>query len=781
MKALNIHKYWFLLGTCCLILGFSNCSNTKYLQESEVLYMNAYVKVHTSKKIKNKSDLEADLKQLSTPKPNRRILSTFAPRLWMYNKTKKAEKKIGLWLQESYAEEPVLFDETDVETSKEKMKNYLFKNGYFVNRVEAEPTILNKRAEVNYDVYLNHQYLFGEINYPKTNRAIDQVVNFYMKESLLKPNEPFSLNTLNEERERLTNATKNSGYFRFAKEYIIFEFDSTKNDFKVDVTLKINDVDSVSQHKKSFIRNLTVYADYNPAVGARQADLDSVKIGSIQYFYQQDIVKHSSLKEAILFRKGQIFKTETYNKTLNQLINLGIFKFVNIQINPYQVENYDSLDAIIFLTTKDKIEFEADLEVNSKINAEEAGTERNVYNLGSAVALSHNNLNAFKGAERFVISLLGGVEFEPINRSNDASLINAFEFSLQSSLTIPRFWLPFRNSFDLTNLNPKTVFGGGGSYLSTDFYDNISFSVNYGYQWSNTLKHQHRLNPISISYFNYFNESDEFEEQLERNLALSRSFDRLLLFGTKYNYVYNSILEQDNKHFYYFKGGIELIGNLLNSFIEADAEGDKKLFGVKTAQFVKFDTEAKYYRIFSKKHLLATRFTAGMGIPFGNSKVLPNSRQYYVGGTNSLRAFRIRTVGAGLDYVMDSDNNTFANQTGEIKLEANAEYRFDMAKYLEGAFFLDIGNVWNIGDRGDPENNIDQNFKFNRFLTDFAVGTGAGLRLDFSYFIIRGDLGIPLRKQWDRNDGFKWISKDRFVSPPLPERFVFNLAIGYPF
>jgi len=340
-----------------------------------------------------------------------------------------------------------------------------------------------------------------------------------------------------------------------------------------------------------------------------------------------------------------------------------------------------------------------------------------------------------------VVSLLGGLEFQSLTFNRD-SLINAFEFSTQSSLIIPRFWLPFRNNFDLTRLTPKTVFGLSAGYFNTSFYENINFN----------------------------------------NEALARSFDPLLLFGTEYSYIYNSILEQNKKNYLYLKGDIELIGNLLNSFIKANAEGDKTLFGVKTAQFVKFDAEARYYRIFSKKHLLATRATAGIGIPFGNSTVLPNSRQYYVGGTNSLRAFKIRTVGPGSDYIENDSGNTFANQTGEIKLEANAEYRFDIAKYLEGALFLDIGNIWNIGDQDNPENQPDQNFKFNRFLNDIAVGTGVGLRLDFSYFVIRADMGVPLRKQWDLNDGFKWITVDRFKIPKdNSERYVLNLAIGYPF
>jgi len=792
LKALNIHKYWFLLVVLSFLLVFSNCSNTKYLKDKEVLYKGAYVKVQSPKKttkkttIKNKSDIEADLKQLSIPKPNRRVFNTLAPRLWVYNKTTKAKKRMGKWLHESYGEAPVLFDETDVETSIEKMKNYLFRNGYFVNRIEAKPLFENQRVEVDYKVYINHQYTFGSINYPKTNRGIDQVVNFYNKESVLKTGEPFSLNKLNKERERITDAARNSGYFRFAKDYIFFEFDSTKNNYQVDVTLKINDADSITQHKRSFIRNVTIYSDYNPAVSNDQTNLDSLKLGSIQYFFKKDVLKHATLKNAVLFKKGQIFRTNDYNTTINKLINLGIYKFVNIQISPYQIENYDSLDATIFLTAKDKIEFEADLEVNSKINPEEAGLE---YNLGSAIALSHNNLNTFRGAERFIFSVLGGVEFEPINKTDSSNLINAFELSAQGSLIIPRFWLPFRNTFNLDRLVPKTIFGASGSYLNTDFYKNISFNINYGYQWSNTLKRQHRLNPITVSYFNYFDGNDVFREQLEDNLALRRSFEPLLLFGTEYTYIYNSIFDQNNKHYYYFKGKMELIGNLLNSFIQADStivEQDtiveKKLFNVKTAQFVKFDAEAKYYRIFSKKHLLATRFTAGIGIPFGNSKVLPNSRQYYVGGTNSLRAFKIRTVGPGLDYIDDSSGNTFANQTGEIKLEANVEYRFDIAKYLEGALFIDMGNVWNIGNRDDPANNLDQNFMFKRFLKDIAVGTGLGLRLDFSYFIIRGDLGIPLRKQWDLNDGFKWINRDRFALPTeLSDKFVFNIAIGYPF
>lgn len=775
-----------------LLIGFlfGACSNTKYLQNEETLYLGAYVKINSDKKIKNKGDLENELKLLATPKPNRRFFNQLAFRLWVYNKTKNAEKGLKKWLKESYAEPPVLFNPSDTTTSIAKMKNHLFKNGYFVNKVEAFTDINKQRAEVQYDAYVNHRYRFGTVKYPKNKRGINRVVNFYNKEGLLKTDAPFSINLLNEERVRITKDARNNGYFRFAKDYIVFEFDSTKNDYKVDVTIKINNVDSITRHRRSYIRRVNIYSDYNPNSTKNVSGLDSVQLGFKKYVYKNDVVKHAALNRSVLFKKGRVFKMDEYNGTINKLINLGIYKFVNVKISPYKTENYDSLDATIFLTTKDKIEFEADLEVNTKF--EGAGFEIAESNLGSAVSLSHNNLNTFKGAERFVISLLAGAEFnlgkrETIVENMDTTLagrIGAFEFSAQSSLLIPRFWLPFRNEYDFSNLIPKTVFGLGASYFDTNLYNTIGLNASYGYQWSSTLSKQHRLDPVSINYFQLLNFSDEFEEEQMESITLRSSFEDQLLFGSKYTYVYNSILKEENKNYYYFKGSGELIGNLLNSFIKDTVNTvndtvNKKLFGVRTAQFVKFDAEGKYYRIFSKNHLLATRIIGGIGIPYGNSEVLPYSRQYYAGGTNGIRAFEARTLGPGI-APLDTALNNFVNQTGELKLEASAEYRFDLAKYLEGALFVDLGNVWQIGNKESPHNNIKENFKFNRFLKDIAVGTGIGLRLDFSYFIIRGDVAIPLRKQWDGTSGFKWINTNRYKLEGT-ENFVINIAIGYPF
>jgi len=348
-----------------------------------MLYTGAYVSVQSPKKVKDKNELETALQGLTTPKSNRRFFNSLAIRLWVYNKTKDAKKRFGKWLQKSYAEEPALFDESDVEVSIERMKNYLFKNGYFINEVEAFPDINKQRAEVNYEVSLNYQYTFGDIIYPSSKRGIDRVVNFYKTKSLMKDGEPFSIDVLNKERERITADARNNGYFRFAKDYIYFEFDSTKNNYQVDVTLKINDVDSISQHRKSYIRKIKIYADNTQKIIGENG-VDSILLDNIQYYFKNDVVSHNTLKRAILFKKGQTYKTDIYNATINQLINLGIYKFVNIQIDPYQPKNFDSLDATIYLTTKNKIEFEADLEVNSRINAEERVTLQNT-NLGTVI------------------------------------------------------------------------------------------------------------------------------------------------------------------------------------------------------------------------------------------------------------------------------------------------------------------------------------------------------------------------------------------------------------
>lgn len=768
------------------MLLHSACSNTKYLQNDELLYKKTNVAVQSSlpqNKIKNKSDLANELKQLAIPKPNKRFFNKFAIRLWAYNKSINATKGLKKWINESYGEPPVLFEDESIDITTERMKNYLFQNGYFTNNISHTKDISNKKINIDYTVELNRQHHFGTITFPKNNKGIYNAINFYRGESVLKENAPFSTTRLDEERERIANDAKNSGYYRFNKELIQFELDTNGVKNKVAVELKLKALNDTSLLKKSYLKTIQIYSDttvFNNNIGCEFQQPDTTKLNYKQlgkqkyYIFKEDVISESVLRKAILFKPNLPYSAKDYNSTINNLINLGIYKFVDIQLNPCQKDNYDSLNVLILLTTRKKIEFEADVEVNSRTDASDPLF--GFGNLGTAVSVSHSNLNTFGGAERFNVGIFGGIEFQPF--AGKDSLINAFELSTQANLLIPRFIVPFEVSPNLGRISPKTSLGIGAQYLNrTRYFESINFNASFGYQWQIRQTIQQRFNLLNINFFRLLSEEPEFTATLATNSLLRNSFTNQLLFGTQYTFVYNSLLDANQGKYTYLKTQVEIVGNLINSFLTLNENNEKALLGVKTAQFAKFDVEGKYYRIFSKKHLIANRASIGVGVPFGNSTALPYSKQYFIGGANSLRAFQIRSLGPG-SFLQD-ETQLFPDQTGEFKIELNTEYRFDMAKYLEGAFFIDAGNMWTLNLKRE-EDNAAKYFEFKDLYKELAIGAGAGLRLDFSYFIIRADVAIPLRRQWE-NSNFEWINGNRFSALNNGERFVFNLAIGYPF
>jgi len=762
---IRINSYYFFLVTTQVVLLFSACSNTKYLQNNELLYESTNVVVESSSaqnKIKNKSDLVTDLKQLAVPKPNKQFLNQFAIRLWAYNKSINATKGLKKWVNESYGEPPVLFEDENIDLTIKRMKNYLFQNGYFISNISHTKDIYNKKINIDYTVQLNRQYQFGTITFPKKNKGIYNVINFYKTESVLKEGAPFSTTQLDEERERLVNDAKNAGYYRFNKELIQFELDTISIKNKVAVKLKLKAVNDEALLKKSYIKTIQIYSDttiFNKNIGCefQLPDTTTLKYKRLgkqkHYIFKEDIIGTNVLKKAILFKPGLAYSAKDYNSTINNLINLGIYKFVDIQLNPCESNNYESLNVTILLTTRNKIEFEADLEINSKTDA--AGSLFGASNLGTALSVSHNNLNTFGGAERFKAGIFGGVEFQPL--AGRDSLINAFELSTQFNLLIPRFIVPFEVSSNLGRLSPKTSLGIGALYLNrTQYFESINFNANFGYQWQIRQTIQHQLNLLNINFFRLIDEKDDFTTSLLNNTLLRNSFANQLLLGTQYTFIYNSLFDENQREYTYLKTQVEVVGNLVNSFLtpkDSDTSTVKKLLKVQTAQFVKIDVEGKYYRIFSKKHLLANRANLGLGVPYGNSTTLPYSKQYFIGGSNSLRAFRIRSLGPG--SFVRTDTLQFPDQTGEFKIELNTEYRFDIAKYLEAAFFVDAGNIWNLNLKRD-EDVAEKYFELKDIYKELAVGAGAGLRLDFSYFIIRADIAMPLRRQWGNND-FKWM------------------------
>jgi len=398
--------------------------------------------------------------------------------------------------------------------------------------------------------------------------------------------------------------------------------------------------------------------------------------------------------------------------------------------------------------------------------------------LGVGGSVSYQNRNLFGNAENFNISLGGQVETE---FGDGVSLVNSSDLNGKVELTIPRFIIPIINIKENKNFLPRTVIKADYTLQRrTELYSIESFTAKFGYRWRQSNASLHELYPINVNELQVSNETQAFLDLISRDSRLQRSFTDVLIGGLQYYYTYTSQASTNARNSHYLKASVETSGNLISAILGANKSNPKEIAEIDYAQFTKVTLDMRKYWAFGESDL-AARLITGVGKAYGNSVELPYVKQYFVGGSNSLRAFRIRGLGPSTLYVdsegLSSIESQFIDQTGDMKLEMNLEYRFPVFKFFKSALFIDAGNIWLLGSSDRP----DENFVFRQFYKEIAIGTGLGLRLDFGFFLIRLDIAFPLRGP--SASGFNWrISDMDILSKRWREDNIrYNLGIGYPF
>jgi len=453
---------------------------------------------------------------------------------------------------------------------------------------------------------------------------------------------------------------------------------------------------------------------------------------------------------------------------VGHLLDMGLFKFVRLKYERMDSGDLKILNRRFYLTPGLTQNIQTEFQVNNRSGS--------YFGTAASVQYSHNNL--FRGAEQLLIKLSGGVETQNQNKER---LINIFDLDLEASLRLPKLLLPFKLKKRYFRFVPKTRISLSGNFQERrDFYNINSTSFKYGNEWKQNDQLRHEFNLINFTQLNVWNRSERFQNLLANDTRLASSFENVFILGSTYTLTYQSTPPNEVSPYLFFRTHISGSGNLLSLFASQKTASEKTntIWGRVYAQFFRITPDFRYY-IPRRKSTWASRFLFGIGIPYGNSSELPYVEQFFAGGANSIRAFRFRGVGPGsfLDERMDT-NDQLLDQTGDLKLEMNVEYRFDMMKYLEGALFLDMGNVWLL------ESDIRPNgvFEWNHFYKELAVGTGFGLRLDFDFFVIRLDAAFPLR-QPITNGEMGWTIKDVSLLKRDWRRnnIVYNLGIGYPF
>ena len=726
-------------------------------------------------------NIQEVLTDFAKPKPNASIFG-FPYKVWLYYLLGEPKKESGLKysFRKRFGEPPVLASKSVTNANAKQIGLLLNNEGYFRSMATGELVEKNRKSTAVYTAILHQRYYVDSVIFSPndTITAIGKAFRDAQKNSTIKKGIPYRFEVISAERGRIDNILKKRGFYYFQPDYIITKVDSSQGNHKVNLSVEIKNTTSQIARKVYFIRDVHVLSNYGEVVMADSAknSKDEVEYKGIKVTDKTGSYRPGVFSQAIGFRRGIKYNSNVQDVSLSRLINLNNnFKFVR---NTFQlVPRSDSalLDVYYYLTPlKAK---SLGLEIN--------GTTKSNNFTGTNLGVSWTNKNTFGGAELLKITAKIGFDFQVSGISSTIGAINNKTYGINALLTIPRFILPFVTINPITNQSlPKTNVGIDYEVNNrSGLYDLTSSRITLGYAWKQNSFIEHSLTPVSINLVKAQNFSENFLMDVFRSdnpFAILKALENTIITSSNYVINYTPSLKRDARNTFSFTGGIEVAGNLANLLSRrADSTGTQTLFDVSIAQYVRFDADVRYGYDINKSLRIANRFLIGYGIPYGNSSTLPFVKQYTSGGNNSIRAFPARAIGPG-NYAANSIINSqfLGSQTGDIKLELNTELRIKFNKYLNGAFFIDAGNVWLQKSSEYGEGAI---FKSD-FMKQVAIGTGIGLRLDFSVLVLRFDLATPVRKPFLPEED-RWVLKNINFrdSNWRSENLILNIAVGYPF
>lgn len=779
MRTLASSKYIKFTAALSVAAFMISCGTEK-LQHNEKLYTGAKINIlNDTISKKEKSELKDGISENLTPKPNSSILG-LRPRVWIYNITPEPKKDKGItnWLKNKVGQKPVLLGDVDREFNKKIIENYAENKGYFNAKATYDTIINGKTAKVAYDVKTGARYLISDVKFPGDSTKVNQQIQLVKDKTLLKKGQPFDLDVIKAERERIDNRMKENGFYYFHPDNLIVQADSTVSKKpEVELSVKLKD-DTPDLAKKQFtIDNVIVYADYNLRDVKENKYKIPTNIDSIEAykdFYYVDPKKKfrpKMFERALYFKKGDVYNRADHNLTLNRLISLGVFKFVK---NEFVISDSlkNKFDAYYLLTPKDfqSLRFEVLGKTNS---ANYAGSELN---------LNWTHRNLFHGAEQLKTSVFGSLDVQMGGRksgSYERGEGNIYRAGANAQLSVPRLIAPF-NFHSSSAFVPRTNAEIGYEFVSrSKWYTLHNFNASFGYSWKENIRKEHNLKILDITLVAPEKVTDVYEKYIENKPYLQEAVKKQLIFGPTYSYTYtNTMLPKKNT--IYYRGFLDLAGNISGLVSGANAkEGKQKtIFGVPFSQYAKMENDFRFYHKLSEKQSIASRVIAGIAYPYGNSTTVPFSRQFFAGGSNSIRAFRARTLGPGSYDPRTQKNQIYFDQAGDIKLEANLEYRANIYKFLNVGVFADAGNVWLVN-----EDATRPGAKFSKdWFSEIAMGAGFGLRLDFNILLLRLDLAMPIRvPYYEKNDRWMFNKIDFGNKDWRRQNMVLNIAIGYPF
>lgn len=839
MKKIHIHFAENLFLPFFISAFLLSCNSTKKLAEDELL-LNKNIVINPSGK-SDKKNISAYIKQ----KPNRKVLF-WKMYLHIYNsvdrekleriKTKKYAKREShnVRKKEKYArinakreakgkepltvklkskepftlkewwlsigEAPVVYDSLLSKKSAKQIKQYLNNKGYFNSVVNDSAVVKDKKVTQYYVIRENLPYTIRNVSYEIKDEQLSYYVLADASQSFVKRGDIYDADVLHQERNRITDNLRNSGYYYFVKEYIYFEADSSLGSRQVDITLGIKNLitkssgekDSVMEipHSRYYMNNIYIYTNYEPKI--KSPPTDTLFINDYYLMsHGASPFKSYMITQAIFLSKGELFQQKHADLTYKRLSELKMFRSVQFQ---FVQTGSDKLDCYIYLSNIPKQAFSAETEGTNT-----SGT------LGIAGNLIYQNRNTFKGGEIFEVKIKGAMEVQksasneaknPISEDIEKVLpFNTLELGGDINLFVPRFLFPFHIK-EYKSSNAKTTFTSTYNFQRRPDYGRSISNVSFGYSWKETPVKQHIINPLEFNLVNIWIDDTLLQNTIDQStdLFLRNSYSDHLIFATRYTFIFNNQDIRKEKNFSYLRLSAEGAGNALRGIFnlidppldsasffsyEPKSEGiSYTIQHIPFSQYLRFDADYRFYKTVSTQDKLVYRIAFGIGNPLYNLRALPLEKSFFSGGPNSLRAWQTRTLGPGA--YTDSTQTNLADKIGDVKLEGNLEYRFHVIKILNAALFVDAGNIW-LRKHYDsyPQGEfifIPRDKSQESFIKQIAVGAGLGIRLDFNFFVLRLDGALKIRDPSYEPEKRLVIGQEKFSRLAL-----LNFGIGYPF
>ena len=774
MKMRN--KNTLLVGMLCILM--SACSTTKNLPEGETLYT-GIDKLEVVNEDKTLAGITAltEVEAALAYAPNNAIFGSSSLRwpvpfgLWVYNGFEKYQDKkgIGRWIFDHLGKSPVLMSSVNGETRAKVATNLLHDYGYFNGSVSYKevPQKNPKEAKVSYVIDMARPYFLDSIAYLKYPHYADSLIQSTRSLSVLKSEENFSVIKLEEERQRLSNLFRNHGYYYYRPEFTTYRADTLQKSGYVSLQVVPRNGIPAEAKKQYYIGNTSVYlTGYD-----NEPPTDTLRLRTMTFYYsgKKPGIRPNALMRNVFFRKGELFSQDRQTFTQEAIARMGVFRYSEFRYEPKDTTaNGDTLNVNMYATFDKPYNAELELNMTTK-STDQTGP-------GAVFKITRNNFQRMGANLSFEVR--GSYEWQTnSNVEGNSSKLNSYELGTSLSLDFPRLILPWKDTDLLrSRYQQKTSFKIYGNLLNrARFFNMLSFGGNVTYDFRKSRTWKHTITPFQLTFNTLMSTTERFDSITATNPSLALSLGDQFITSMNYTFTYdNARLKRDYQ--LWWENSITSAGNvtsLLYAALGKDfREKNKKLLGTPFAQFMKFTSEIRtLFKVGEKQHI-AARLMGGVLWSYGNQTIAPYSEQFYIGGANSLRAFTVRSLGPGTYNPGENTKYGYLDQTGDIKLEANVEYRFPIFGDLYGATFLDAGNVWLM--RKD-ESRPGGELTLKNFAKSIALNTGVGVRYDLTFLVIRLDMGIALHVPYETG------KSGYYNIPKFKDGLGLHFAIGYPF